>query len=117
MAWVYRLAVVLCCGVIVLAATDRFTVRIAAPIVTGREQRLTFHVPTRPENRLLAYAWDGEFDSGSSQIELVEGDHVTTQITFERWLKHLSAGHYVVTAVLYATDGEQRRVLNFEVMP
>ena len=110
------LIIVLCRGV-TLAAPDRFTLTLWGRVISGTENRLTLHVPYRPENRTLLYAWDGEQgDGGASEIDLTTGRHVSTRLTYEFWMTHLSAGRYVVTAVLTMTDGQQRRDAEFVVI-
>ncbi len=103
--------VIALCTVAWLSA-DGFTMKLGGYYITkNNDIRVTFHIPYRDENRSMRYEWMGENDDGgSSTIDLVEGDHATHQITFERWIKHSLEGTHVVSAVLHAIDGDSRPI-------
>lgn len=102
----------------ILVSADSFTLKLSGHFYTSKQDvHVIFHVPYRAENRWMRYEWLGENnDGGSSTIELVEGDHVTRQVTFERWIKHSLEGAHVVSAVLHATDGDYGPIIaDYEV--
>ena len=59
-------------------------------ITKGYDMRVTFHVPYRKENRRVEYRWESDDYFAQSDIDLTNGGtQVTTQLTFERWLKEM----------------------------
>jgi hypothetical protein len=103
----------LCVGV----AADSFTAKLVGYFIPrGADVRLTIHVPYDEHNRSISYEWTGETgDGGYSSIDLTEGDHVTTRVTWERYIHCGSEGAHELLVMLHTTEGNKLVKLNYEV--
>lgn len=105
----------LCCTT---TAKDRISVTVPGEFFSGPAKiRVTLKIAEFNENnRRIEYEWDsidGEY--GHSEIPLVDVDHVTQQLTFERWILVKQPGEYQLHVALVATNHADYAKTHFQI--